>query len=285
MRLISLLLLAALIAACARPGEDGPGAVVASVRQHKLYANDVKGIVPSGTPAADSIRIIQDYVDNWIRQQLMLDLAEQSLSEKQKDMRTKLEEYRRSLVIFEFESQYVQENLDTMVSQEEIEAYYQENLGNFELKENIVKVLYVKVVPDTPDKGRLRTMLRSDREEDRIELEEYCVAYAVNYFLDDQIWLYFNDLLKEIPIQAYNQESFLENNRFVEIADGNFEYFVRFMDFRIREGVSPLSLEAPRIRDILINKRKLALLSELRQRVFREALEKGEFTVHGPLSQ
>jgi hypothetical protein len=150
------------------------------------------------------------------------------------------------------------------------------------LKENIVKVLYVKVRPETPDQNRLRTLLRQSEQDESalIELEEYAVAYASNYFLDPNTWLFFNDLLKEIPIQTYNQESFLQYNRNVEMEKEGYRYFVRFLDFRIREGVSPLALEEEKIRRILVNKRKINLIKTFEEEVYQNAVEQNGFEIY-----
>jgi hypothetical protein len=264
---------------CQEKAKEGD-AVVAEVNDARLYASDIEGIVNRGTSPEDSLRIVRDYAENWVRQQLLLDIAENRLTAEQKDVEKQLLDYRNSLLIYQLESSMLREKLDTVVSQEEIERYYQENQGNFELKENIVKVLYVKLAPETPQVNRLRQLIRSDDEGALAELEEYCAAYAVNYYLDRESWLYFNDLLKEIPIETYNQESYLRNNRFIELKSGDFIYFVRFIDFLVKESLSPLSLETDRIRNILLNRRKLTLVNQFQEEVFKEAVEKGSFRIH-----
>ncbi|HRY98792.1 MAG TPA: hypothetical protein P5550_07020 [Bacteroidales bacterium] len=276
---VLLLLLSLVLVRCTdKASEQDP--VIAEVGDHRLLASAVKGIVNRGTSPEDSLRIVRDFAENWVRQQLLLGIAEKRLTQDEKDVEKQLQEYRTSLLIYGLESSVIREKLDTLVSNEEIETYYRENQGNFELKENIVRVLYVKVSPETPQLNRLRQLLRSDDDGAILELEEYCAAYAVNYYLDKDSWLYFNDLLKEIPIETYNQESFLRNNRYIELRSGEYLYFVRFIDFLVRESLSPLSLETERIRNILLNRRKLALVNEFQQEVFRKAMEEGAFKIH-----
>lgn len=279
-RTLLYIILLFILSSCNQRAEKERGIPVARVNQTTLYANDLSGIVPKDRTAEDSIRMTKDYIDNWVRQQLLLDLAEKSLTLTEKDVEKQLREYRRSLLIYELKSNVLKQRLDTMVSDQDIQEYYDENQGNFELKENIVKVLYVKLSPETPELNNLRRLIRSDDENARLELEEYCSAYAVNYFLGQDTWLYFNDLLKEIPIDTYNQESFLRNNRYLELKEESYLYFIRILDFRIRESVSPLSLEQDKIRNILINKRKINLINEFEQNVFDQALKDGEFELY-----
>lgn len=281
MRFLYILVLIALLFGCDNSQHSEKGEAVARVGDSYLYKKELNGVVPVGSDSADSLRVTSDYIDTWIRQQLLLDRAENSLTVKQKDVTEKLEEYRRSLLVYQLESSIISQRLDTVVTEEEIQEYYEMNQGNFELKENIVKVLYVKITPETPDQERLRELMRAGQDEDAlIELEEYAVAYAANYFLDPNTWLYFTDLLKEIPIDTYNQETFLRNNRYLEKQAGGYKYFVRFLDFRIRDGISPLSLQREKIRNILINKRKITLLKDYQEELFNEALENGDFEVY-----
>jgi hypothetical protein len=91
--------------------------------------------------------------------------------------------------------------------------------------------------------------------------------------------LLFNDLLKEIPIKTYDQEAFLQNNRFLEIKGEEFIYLVYFTDFKIKESISPLSFEKENIRNVILNKRKLNLISEMEKEVYDKALKNKDFEI------
>jgi hypothetical protein len=105
------------------------------------------------------------------------------------------------------------------------------------------------------------------------------VKYAVNYYLDDQNWLLFNDILKEIPIATYNQEEYLKNNRTIEIQDSTYSYLMNIKGFMIKEGLSPLSFEKKNIRDIIMNKRKLKLIEDMQKEVYSNGVKKGSFEI------
>ena len=57
-------------------------------------------------------------------------------------------------------------------------------------------------------------------------------------------------------------------------------YFVSFADFRIKDGVSPLSFERDNIREIILNKRRLSIINDMRDEVFNQALEKNDFEIY-----
>ena len=79
--------------------------------------------------------------------------------------------------------------------------------------------------------------------------------------------------MREVPIQTYNQENFLKDTRNIEISAGDAVYYVRIVDFKVRDMVSPLNFETERIRQILLNHRRQVFLQTMQQDLMREAEE------------
>ena len=111
-------------------------------------------------------------------------------------------------------------------------------------------------------------------------IAELCEKQAADYFLDDQNWLIFSDLLKQVPIKTYNQEDFLKNHKSLEYQDSAYIYLVRFKDFKVKESVSPLSFEKQRIKDIMVNRRKIDLITQMREAVYAKALKNSDFEIY-----
>jgi hypothetical protein len=254
--------------------------VVARVQDEYLYESDLEGVIQKGTSQKDSITLARNYIENWIRQKLVLHQAENNLTGEQMDFSRQLENYRNALIIYEYENALVKQKLDTLITDEEIESYYDANQNNFLLKDNIVQMQYVKLPLKSTYRNQIRKLLSSDKQEDKINLPELCEKYATDYFLDDQNWLFFGDVLKQIPIRTYNQEEFLKNRRDLEYQDSLFVYLVRFRDFKIKESVSPLSMEKARIRDIILNKRKMELISRMQEDTYEKARKKNDFEIY-----
>ena len=253
--------------------------VVARVYDSYLYLSEIREMIPPGTDSKDSVLMVRNFIDNWIKRQTILHKAESNLDDEKKDVEQRLEEYRNSLITYIYESELVEQKLDTTVSDEEIEQYYQENQRNFELKDNIVKVVYLKVKKNAPKLQKVRGWYRSSNAKDREQLEDYCFQFGSDFHLDDQTWLPFDEVLKKVPITTYDKESYLRNNRFVETEDSSFYYFVRFSDMQIRESISPLSFVRDDIRNLILNKRKLELIREMEKSVYNEALKKNEIEI------
>lgn len=277
-RLLIFLVLISLFSCNFFKGGKSSEDAVARVYDEYLYKIDLVGIVPEGFSKQDSLAVINDFIDNWIRQKILLKQAENNLSSEQKDFTKQLEEYKNSLIVYQYERSLVSQKLDTSVSEADIETYYNKNIKDFELKNNIVKVLYIKIGKSTPV-NQVRSFIKSEKPQDRKKLEEFCLRYGQNYMLEDDKWLLFDDILKEIPIKTYNQEEYLQNNRYIEISDSLNTYLLNIKGFMIKESVSPLSFERANIRSIIINKRKLKLIETMRKDIYDKALKSGDFEI------
>ena len=56
-------------------------------------------------------------------------------------------------------------------------------------------------------------------------------------------------------------------------------YLVHFKDFKIKESVSPLNFEKQRIRDIILNKRKIELIGRMQDDIYTNAKKKNVFEI------
>ena len=268
-----------MVSGCSFFKSEDEAVPVARVFDKYLYLHDIQEIIPEGITAEDSATMAENYINKWIRQTLILHKAESNLAEEHKKFEKKMEDYRRSLIIYAYERELIDQKLDTLISQEEIEKYYNNNKQNFELKDNIIKVRYIKLDKKAPQIEKVRKWYISDDHDDMINLESYCYQFAQNFYMDDKTWLLFDDLLKEIPIKTYDKEEFLKQNRFIEVQDSIFYYFVNIKGFRTKNSLSPLSFEKKNIRNILINQQKLELINKMKNDIYEDALLNKDFEI------
>lgn len=257
-----------------------PQEPIARVFDKYLYMEDIYAVIPPGTSSKDSAQLMQGFINNWVRQNLIMKKAELNLPGEMKNVEKQLDNYRRSLIVYAYEKELVRQKLDTIISEEEIENYYKQNIHEFELKDYIVKVLYVKLEKNSPDLRKVKKWYQSAQGEDLKKLEEYCRKFAVNFFVDTEVWLFFDDLLKEIPIETYNKEEFLKIHKPVEFEDASYLYLLNILDYRLKDDTSPLSLVKENIRNIILNKRKMTLIENMRKDIYQDAMERGHFEVY-----
>lgn len=274
---ISVVLLG-VISACTKSAtkEDTASAELARAGDRSLLLQDIPASFFVNLNARDSLNVLRDFSMQWARKQAILIQAEQNLPPEAKNKQRELEQYLNDLLIYEYQQLLIGRLLDTVVNEDEIERYYRENPENFELKENIVRLVFFKFPVSVPQRDQLWKAFERGKEKDLEMLTAESVRSGGNFFRDDNLWLRFSDILKEIPIVAYNEELFLQNNKVFRIRDDAFDYFVHIKNFKMKNSLSPLEFEQDRIREIILNRRKNALLAEMERKIFQDALKKGE---------
>ncbi|MEO8759554.1 MAG: hypothetical protein ABI388_01155, partial [Bacteroidia bacterium] len=138
----------------------------------------------------------------------------------------------------------------------------------------------VKINKKTPNADKVKKWYTSKETKDYDNLKKYCIQYADNFFLDDNTWLLLDDVMKEIPLRDYNPELLLKTSHQIELSDSTFTYYLNIKDFKIKNNPSPLSFEKENIRQIIINKRKLSLIEQMKQSVYSQAKESNNFEVY-----
>jgi hypothetical protein len=253
---------------------------LAKVFDTYLNVSDIHGLVPKGTSASDSSSMVRKYIDTWVQEQILLHQASNNLDAKQLDLNKQIEDYKNSLIIYAYEKELVRQKLDTVVNDDDIQQYYNDNKKDFQLKNDIVKIQYVKVSKKAPNLDKLKDWINSTDVKDKEKLSKYCYQFGQNFFLDDQVWLMFDDVLKEVPIQTYNQDLFLQTTRFVQLADSSSEYFLGIKGYMIKNGLSPLSFEKENIKKILLNKRKMDLIEDMKKNLYQQAQVHNNITLY-----
>ena len=280
MRKILLVVLLAAITACTPISDSGKGEVIAKVYGNYLYETDLEGLVLEGVSRQDSIMLVKRFIDNWIRKQLLIRQAEKNLTAAQTDFSKKLDDYRTSLLIYTYETELIKEKLDTLVTEEEIRRYYEENKQNFELRHNLVKAVYAILPIDSKMKPAFVEYMSNPDTLLLDSLDMIASSYALSYYNDTLSWIRFDDLITQIPIETLNQEAYLKSNKFAEIDDPPFSYLLRIEDYLLSEGTSPLEIEYNNIKNILLNQRRQTLLRETQDGLYEQALRQKDFEIY-----
>lgn len=254
---------------------------VARVNDSFLYAADLADIVPSGTSAEDSARLVKRFVNSWIRKQLMISEAASKIEFDQQELDRKILDYKFALMVYEYEKFYVNAALDKEVTEEEIKAYYEANKDNFELKQIIIRGFYVKVPKEAPRLNKLREFLEQKDDQDLEKLKSYCYRFATDFMLDKSTWVNFEELIVNTPLMSIpNKVQWLEANKKVETSDDRFLYFLNVADYKISNQLSPLEFVRDQIETIIINKRKTELAARLEKEIYEKAQKKNAFEIY-----
>ncbi|WP_236613964.1 peptidylprolyl isomerase [Nafulsella turpanensis] len=262
------------------PGEDVP-VKVARVNDEFLYQTDLADIVPVDAAPDDSARLVKRYIDNWIRKQLLIKEAASNIEFDQQELDRKILDYRYALMVYEYEKYYVNSTLNREVSEEEIKEYYEANKDNFELKQNIIRGIFIKVPKEAPRLNKLRDYLKLDEEKDRELLKSYCYRFATDFMLDEAAWVNFEELVVNTPLMSIpNKVQWLKENNYVETSGDHYLYFLKISDHKISNELSPLEFVSDQIKTIIINKRKTELAARLEKEIYEKAQKSDVFEIY-----
>lgn len=254
--------------------------VVAEVSDKKLFVSDLSEIIPNGINEADSAIMANDYIKKWIKQELVIQKANENLSLEQKDVTRELQEYRNSLIIYKYKNELMKQRMDTSVTQEQIEQFYTANPENFKLIYNIVKAIFVKIPNEVSNPALLKSLAADTSEEGLAELREYCLQYAKGFDIFIDNWVNFEIVKNNIPEEINDISGYLRDNDLIELNDSDYYYLVRIEDYKLKNDLAPLEYMENNIKNLILNQRKIEFLKELEESIYQEGINKNSFKIY-----
>jgi hypothetical protein len=254
--------------------------VVAEVGTERLYRSDIDAVVPKGLPQEDSIRLVRQYINAWASDRVYMAIAEQQLSKSEKDVTRELEDYRKSLLKYRYEQLYVNERLDTAVSDDKVEEYYEAHKEAFKLERPLVKARFLRIHTDSPMLENIRKKMSSSDANDLVEADSLAFSSAMMFTTWNDQWQDVIVLARELGV-AYDSVLGMMNKGWVRQDDTTGVTNLAYVSEVLRSGeYAPVDYSAPRIKDIIISTRKQALISALEQDLLDDARENGQFVIY-----
>lgn len=250
---------------------------IARVYDKYLYSTDIENLFLRGVSKEDSALITKSYVEKWIQTQLLLRMAEQNLSDSQKNVARQLEDYRTSLLIFKYEQEYINQKMDTSIKFEDLENYYEQHKDNFVLDETIVKALYIKLRKEAPQIQKIKELYKSTKDDDIKQLDNLAYQASTKYDYFGDKWVSLPFILRELPYPLQNTEEILSKQKHIEMEDGDFVYLVSFRSVLFKGSIAPFEYVTESIKQIVLNSRKQKLIVDLQQSLFNREQDKNNF--------
>lgn len=254
--------------------------VVAKVGKSVLYRSDVEKFIPDGISAEDSLNMVHSYIDSWATDQLLLSMAEKQLSKSKRDVSRELEDYRRSLLVYRYEKQYIHERIDTSVSDAECENYYRNNIQSFNTNVSLIQCVYVKISTDSPNYSIIRTLMLKNDAESQERLDKLCYVSAEKYTDYQGRWVPLTEIAQEIRMDLSQCEDELLRNKYIANVDNKMAYLVVPVQRVLKGGTAPYEYCADQIREIIISKRKQVLIKELEQNLLQDAYNNNKLVIY-----
>ncbi len=278
-RSVILLFLITLVSSCQYFEEEPQKDVVARVKSNYLTKADIENIVPLGTSAEDSTVIVRNFIERWARRMILIDRAQVNLPEQELQRYENLvSQYRSDLLTDAYINVVVSKHLDSVISDEEYQSYYEENKENFRLNDVLLKMRYIHLSPEYEGANSIKKHFADFEEEDKLYLMSQSYGFNSSN-LNDSVWVKQDNLFTLLPILKENT-SVIKKETFTELKDSLGIYFIKVEDVRNIQDIAPLHFIKPTLKQIIINKRKLDLINKFEVDLTRDAIKNNVFEIY-----
>ncbi|WP_103864333.1 peptidyl-prolyl cis-trans isomerase [Aquimarina sp. I32.4] len=276
-----LLLLFIIATSCQKFKNNSKKQTIARVNDAYLYKEEIKDLVPKNASEQDSANIVNSYIKTWATRQLFIDKAKLNLTEEElKEFEDLVESYQSTLYINAYKNAVIKKSINMEITEQDLQSYYDQNLKNFNLNQEIVKLRYLHLPPDYENIVATQQQLNRFKEEDVEELESKKLEF-LTYSLNDSVWIELDQVLHKIPIlKKQDKVKFLKKGKYIQLSDSTGVYMVKMKEVLRRSEVAPLEYIKPTIRQIILNKRKLELIKKIEKDITRDAVENKQFEVY-----
>ncbi len=279
MKNVILILSILALGACSffKKKKDADKDVIARVNDEYLYASDLQNLT-RGLKGADSVAVLRGYAETWVRKKLLLVKAQENIPDDDVSINKKIEDYRETLTLYEYEKELINQKLDTAVKDQELEQWYDKMKNDFLLEDDVYQVYYVKLKKDAPQLNDVRKwILRPANEEDTRKLEGYCKEYAISYLLDKGIWLNSADLLKTFSLSNFEMGQLGSN--FKEFSRNDELWFIKAPEVKHKGEPAPVWFVREELVKLIVEKRKMDLLERTYTRIYQDGVKEKTFEI------
>ena len=248
---------------------------VARVGDEFLSVEEIQELVPKNLNKQDSIRIVNNVIEEWATSKLLIQNAIINLTEIEKSqIDKKSEKYRENLIISEYRNKISNNNPDTSASKDEIELFFSENSKNFKLFEEIIKGRYVKLNKNTFNINEIKRRFRRFNQSDKSFFDSISIQ-LLNYYLNDSIWINKKLFFNKIPSLEYDQSLRIsKNNLFYVQEDSLALYLIKINNYKKADDYAPLEYIYNRIKEVIVSKKRIDYLNKIDKELIGDAITK-----------
>ena len=278
---ISLFLLTTMVASCDYFRAPKKPKAIARVGESYLFQDDIVDLVPKGTSKKDSIAIVKSFIDRWATQKLLFEAAQRNIGkDKVSEFSALIDQYKVDLYTKDYIESLVIRQIDTVVTEVQIEAYYAKNKQYFKNSSELVKLRYINLVKENPKFAKIKSKFSSFTKKDRKELEQLAVQFK-SYAFNDSIWVDINQVYEKIPfINLENKQKYISSGMNFQYPDSTTVWLVKVNNVLPKDSPTPLEFLKPTIKQIIINNRKLDLINTIEKEITNDAIKDNKYEIY-----
>ena len=260
--------------ACSDKGGDVKRTPVLEVEGKFLYQDEIDQIIPATASLIDSADIAERYIKKWVTDVLVYENAKRNIN-KLNDIEKRVEEYRKSLIINEYEQALIKERLSGVVTEDEMKKFYETYKSQLISQENLIKGLLLIVPKNAPQIDKVREWVRLSNTKSLENIEKYSLKNAISYDYFMNNWTSFGEILKKAPFRIEDSGVFVRSTSFAETSDSTKMYLLRIVSSIPTGQTEPYDLAKKKISSVLLNKKKSDFIIQFENDIYKDAKEEG----------
>lgn len=278
-QLVKLSLMAGLLAvagACTQPIDHGGRKPLVKVGENYLYQEDLQMVMPMGITGKDSVDFAKEFIRNWVEDILLYQKAEGNIPDNAR-INELVASYRRALVMHTFQEELVNQEVGNVITEDEIETYYQSHALAFKAEYPYVKGLYLKVPLKAKNLSSVQTLYKQNTQDAIDKLEKIGISNAVDYDYFFDRWLPVPEIASKMPLKELASDAdYLNKHRNIEVKDSTYCYFLHVEDYIPMDNALPLEYARNEIKEILINMKRVDFINNMRNDLYEKASANNE---------
>ena len=262
---------------CDYINQDNLDTPIARVNDSYLYQKDIKNLIFENTSKNDSTLIVTNFINRWATKQLLIDQSIINLTQEKQDAYNNLvNQYKTDLYIEAYKGSIVAKRLDSIITIEELEKFYNQNKENFKLNDDLLKIRYIHIDENFSNTKELVEKFKRFDSIDKNELTNLSIKFKA-FNLNDSIWIKNDLLIGVLPVLKQNNNQLLKKTNFTQLQDSLGVYLVQIEAVLKTNDIAPLSYVKPTIEQIVINKRKQEILKKIEKEITIDAIKNKNF--------
>lgn len=247
---------------------------VARVNDRYLSREELNKAMPTGLAAEDSLLYRNNFIKMWATKELLLEKARINVDDRNGEIKELVRNYEQELLIERYKKALLQQELDTLITETDLNDYYEANKNVYRLNEELMQLKYIHFSSDLSDKKDIIKLFRSNERESIEEL----IARELEFYsfsFNDSIWVSYRDVEKKLAF--LKDEKNIKKNQFIQKEDSLGVYLLAVKDIRHRNDIAPKEYVIPTIQQMILHKRKLELMNEIEKNIMVDAINNKQF--------
>ena len=236
------------------------------------YLNDQ---IPKNISIEDSVELANKIISDWATSKLLLQNAQNNLNDNEKEsIDEKSKKYRDNLILSDYKNKISKNNPDTIVTDNEIKVFFENNSKNFALYDEIVQGRYLKLNKNSYNINEIKRRFNRFNIGDRYFFDSISIQ-LLNYSFNDSIWINKNLFFNKIPTLNNDEiQRIVKNNLFYIKEDSLALYLIKINNYQKANDYAPLDYIYGRIRELISNRKRIDYLIKIEKELIEDALIK-----------